>query len=629
MIGKLLKCVIAGLVLMGAFSFSTKASAAQIFSDVTTSEDGYQEIEYIYNKKIIKGYEVGNTKKFEPTEVLTRYQAAKMLVIASGSTPIVVKKSSFKDVKAVDAGYIERAVKLGLLKGYSDGTFRPFKPLTRDDMSLALVSAFDLNVNQYISKPMVFTDVNNNDSIAKYVKAIYYNGITKGSNNKYMPKSGVTRRQFAQFIARGMEDKFKLTPGVGGVTVPDASQSIGQVVVSVKDDSLNVRSEPNASSTIVGKVYYGDKLEVYEKQGDWLKVNYNGELHYISGAYTSFLDTNGDTVGKTTGKVQITASELNVRSQPSNTSVVIGSFKKSAQVETFGIYNGWYLVKIDGIPGYINKEFTGSIPTTPVTPPVTSPVELGNLAGKVTADSLNVRSGPSASTATVGALKKGTMVSVQSISGSWAKIKYTGGTGYVSKTYLKLLNQSGSVLKNRIILLDAGHGGKDPGASRQGVTEKSVVIKVAKLVEQKLKNSGASVIMTRVGDTYPTLQDRVALAKSSNAEIFVSIHVNAIDKVSVTGTETFYNLSMNDNGEESKYLATKIQNEIVKNAKMYNRGIKTGDLYVNRMVDMPSVLVELGFISNAQDFDKLVNDKYLEIYATSIYNGIVSYYSAP
>jgi len=337
-----------------------------------------------------------------------------------------------------------------------------------------------------------------------------------------------------------------------------------------------------------------------------------------------FLDGFGQVIGNSIGKVTITAADLNVRSKPTGTAPILGTFPKGQVVDIYGEKDGWYLVKIDGMPGYINGKYAEKPNDTPVESPSTS-----NLKGKVTVASLNIRSGPGSSYSTIGKLTKGNMVSVKSINGFWAKIEYAGGVGYTHKSYLKLLNQSGSVLKDRIILIDPGHGGTDPGASRKGVMEKTIVMNVGKLVEQKLKNQGAKVIMTRTGDTYPSLQDRVALAKSSYSEIYVSIHVNASTSTSAKGTETYYNLSSNENGAESKVLATKINSQIVKNASMADRGVRENSFYVNRMVDIPSVLVELGFISNDADFNKLVNSKYQEIYAQSIYNGIVQYYSAP
>lgn len=238
---------------------------------------------------------------------------------------------------------------------------------------------------------------------------------------------------------------------------------------------------------------------------------------------------------------------------------------------------------------------------------------------------LNVRSGPSTSNGVIGSLSKGQTVPVLSVSGNWVKVQYGNQTGYVSKLYLKLKNTEGNPVAQRLIVLDAGHGGKDPGAVGSGITEKQIVLEVAKRVETKLKAAGATVIMTRSGDTYPTLGDRVDLAKEKYADMFVSIHANSASP-SANGAETFYDTSQNLNGEESKKLASEIQKQIVALADMNDRGIKDNDFYVLRNNDMPSVLVELGFITNSGDLAKLKSEKYYDLFAEAIYRGIVEYY---
>ncbi|MDA6790854.1 N-acetylmuramoyl-L-alanine amidase, partial [Escherichia coli] len=90
-----------------------------------------------------------------------------------------------------------------------------------------------------------------------------------------------------------------------------------------------------------------------------------------------------------------------------------------------------------------------------------------------------------------------------------------------------------------IIVLDAGHGGKDPGTSGNELFEKEITLDVEKRVEAKLKKAGANVILTRSSDTFPTLEERVGIAKRNNAEIFVSIHANS-GEPSANGTETYY-----------------------------------------------------------------------------------------
>ncbi|WP_297991207.1 N-acetylmuramoyl-L-alanine amidase [Anoxybacillus sp.] len=251
-----------------------------------------------------------------------------------------------------------------------------------------------------------------------------------------------------------------------------------------------------------------------------------------------------------------------------------------------------------------------------------------NIQGIVTTATLNVRQTPSATGTLVGTLRKGQVVDVYDINGYWAKIVYNGQFAYVHKTYVKLRNVAGSPVKGRIIVVDAGHGGKDPGAMSGGANEKTIVLEVAKLLKEKLEKAGATVVMTRETDVYPTLQDRVDIAKNNYAEMFVSIHTNSATNTSAKGAEVYYDSSTNPNGEESKKLAQYIQEEIVRMANMVDRGVKNSGLYVLRNNTVTSVLVELGFISNAEDRAKLTSAEYQNIYAEAIYQGIVKYYTS-
>ena len=206
----------------------------------------------------------------------------------------------------------------------------------------------------------------------------------------------------------------------------------------------------------------------------------------------------------------------------------------------------------------------------------------GNLIGKVTAKSLNMRQTASTNSPVIDALTLGQKVEVLSLEGDWAKIRVNSKTGFVSKTYLKLINQTGNPLSNRIIVLDPGHGAHDPGASKNKVTEKAITLKVGNLVEAKLKKAGAKVIMTRSNDTFLSLEQRTDFAKKNFAETFVSIHVNSATSTSAKGSETYFDSSLNANSAESKSLATYIQNNLVKRANMVNRGVKDNRFYVIR-----------------------------------------------
>ncbi|MGN7477261.1 N-acetylmuramoyl-L-alanine amidase [Solibacillus silvestris] len=602
----------------------TPTSAKVVFADVATTDATYDEIQYLISLGAIKGYEEKGRTYYKPNNSVTRGQAAKMAVIASGKSPLTVSKSSYTDVKVGTelSTYVERARQLGLFTAKS-GKFSPNAPLSREEMSHVLAIAFNLNASEYKDLAIVFPDVSTSNTYASYIKAIYYNGITKGSDGKYMPKSSVTRAQFASFIARAKSDEFRLALPEKPEAI-DTTQVIG--LVSVTTDGLNVRTGPNTSSSVLGKVDTGGKLSVYAVEGNWLKVSYQGQYGYISKSYAKFLEQDGNAIGSS--KKAVTANDtLNLYYKPTSSSKRITQIDVGTVLSVYKEIDGYYLTTVDGIPGYIVKNSTTDVEGSAVeTPDKNDSVVTTNTMAKVTVGNLNMRQSASGSSPSIKTLSKGTVISVHSITGYWAKVTAGSDTGYVHKSYIKLINQKGTAVKDRIIIIDPGHGGKDPGAVNSGHTEKAIVLKVSGLVKQKLEADGAKVLMTRTGDTYPSLQERVQFTKDKFGEIYVSIHVNSATSASAQGTETYYSITTGDQYEEDKKLATYINTEIVNNANMKNRGVKEAQFYVTRNMLIPSVLVELGFISNAEDRKKLINDKYVEIYAQSIYNGIVDYY---
>lgn len=632
--------------------FSTTASAASNFADVPVGADGYEEINYLVGLGVIKGYpQADGTTIYKPNNSVTRAQAAKMVIEATGREPLAVKAASFVDVHVgtEQSGYIERAMELGLFNIKKGGYFWPNKHLTRDEMSFVLAKAFGLNIETTSSYASGFSDITSTHPYYKHINAIYYNGITTGDNGKYLPNNTVTRKHFALFVARASADEFRLDLPKQGQDVTDSDVAIGKAKVNAAD--LNVRLTASANAGIMGRVKTGDLLDVYGQEGNWIKVSYEGKLGFVSQSYTKMLDADGQELGNTTGEVVANVSTVQAFSKPSLQTAQVGTFAKGAKIPVYKTLDGWYLTKVGNIPAYVQIADTNVVVVEEQPPVVetpkpqeTKPVEVvpekppvvenptvntgSGTKGRVTVGGLHVRKTASASAASLGKLGKGNVVTVHSVSGYWAYVTtHSGIKGYVHKSYLKLLNQSGSVVKNRVIVLDPGHGGKDPGAMSGSYAEKAIVLKVSNLVKQKLEAQGATVKMTRTGDTYPTLPERVAFSKNNYAEIFVSIHVNAASSTSAKGAETFYSVSTGDMYEEDIDLATFVNNQIVKNADMYNRGVKKYPYYVINNMDIPAILVELGFITNAADRDKLVSNKYVEIYAQSIYNGIIQYYS--
>ncbi|MFJ7697853.1 N-acetylmuramoyl-L-alanine amidase [Lysinibacillus fusiformis] len=628
----LILCVLfisASMFTIHSASVSAATNSNITFEDVTKNHPAYEEINYLVSLGVIQGYFVNGKRVFGPNNNVTRGQAAKMVVVASGNKPLVVNKSSFSDVTVGTemSGYIERAVQLGFFDKNIKGEFLPNKALTRGEMSYVLTKAFNLDTSEYEGIDSPFTDVGITHEYVKYINTIYYNGITNGTGKTYLPTSTVTRSQFSLFVARAKSEKYRLELPVKGVTVPDTSQVIG--LVKVTTDGLNIRKSTDSASTtnIVGKVNTGGKLSVYAVEGNWLKVSYKGAYAYIFKQYAEFLDADGNALGAVEKEVT-TKNAVNLYVKPTSSAKVISTIKANVKLPVYKTVGGYYLTQVNGLPGYVVANSTTDTveEEKPNPDPGTPPVTSGDVLGRVTVANLNVRSQSNSTSAILFKLNKGEYVQVNSISGYWAEISYNGQTGYVHKSYLKLLNQTAKPLQNRVIILDPGHGGKDPGTVKGSVSEKSITLKVSTQVKQLLENAGAKVYMTRTGDTYPSLQDRVDFKQANYGEIFVSVHVNSAANTSAQGTETYYAISTGDMYQEDIDLATFVNNQIVNNLNMKNRGVKQEQYYVIRNMVIPSILVELGFLTNTEDHNKMTNDQYVNLFAESIYNGILQYY---
>lgn len=176
---------------------------------------------------------------------------------------------------------------------------------------------------------------------------------------------------------------------------------------------------------------------------------------------------------------------------------------------------------------------------------------------------------------------------------------------------------------DKVLLLDAGHGGKDPGTSGNGLVEKNLTLTMLQKVNAEL-DKDIKVYLTRNSDTYP---DNNSRARNANqiADAMVSIHMNAAENTLVNGTETLYKNHSNDTGENltSKQLAQLIQNSIIEATGNNNRGIvHRNDLLILNGTTVPAVIVEVVFLSNAGDALKISQDAYQDIVAEAIAEAI-------
>jgi N-acetylmuramoyl-L-alanine amidase len=175
------------------------------------------------------------------------------------------------------------------------------------------------------------------------------------------------------------------------------------------------------------------------------------------------------------------------------------------------------------------------------------------------------------------------------------------------------------------VVIDPGHGGPDPGAvGIGGLRETDVVLDVCLQMARLLQARGVEVLMTRTSEVDVDLPPRVALANSSGADLFVSVHANALSmaRPDVNGIETFY---FEGAGAPSRRLAASLQQQMVAiSSGSPDRGVRTGRFFVIRRTVMPSALVEMGFVTGELDSRRLADPNFRRRMALALSAGILN-----
>lgn len=188
-------------------------------------------------------------------------------------------------------------------------------------------------------------------------------------------------------------------------------------------------------------------------------------------------------------------------------------------------------------------------------------------------------------------------------------------------------------LFGKVIYIDAGHGGVDPGAMYKDIMEKDINLSISKVLEDKLEKLGAIVYLTRYGDydlavTHTINRKRSDLSRRGNiinrsmCDLFVSIHLNAESTGIWRGAQVFYN----NNNEKNERFAKILQSNFKKRLSSRRDYKLSNDLYLQKRIDRPGVLIEVGFLSNASDRYLLKQESYQNKVATVIADSMIEYF---
>lgn len=331
---------------------------------------------------------------------------------------------------------------------------------------------------------------------------------------------------------------------------------------------------------------------------------------------------------------EVYTSVLNVRDEPSLSGNVVGTLTKGNQIKGFKEHYGWIQTYYGGEEVWVAKHHLVLIGDTEVESTPNHEVE-------VTESSVNVRSGPGTNYPVTSSAFMGDTFNLLKTENDWYQVSLpNGSTGWIASwvsngpsqgyapektnlaSYETNINNVNGDLSGLNIVLDPGHGGRDTGAiGLYGLKEKNIVQSTAEKVAEKLRNSGANVITTRVGDHYLSLDNRVQISNSQYTDVFISLHYNASPILTAQGTNTFYF------SEASRQLAQSVQSSIAAMTDLRNRGIERESYYVLRNTNAKAILLELGFITNPYDSAIVQNADYQYQLAQAITDGLINYYN--
>ncbi len=373
--------------------------------------------------------------------------------------------------------------------------------------------------------------------------------------------------------------------------------------------NINIRTSPSTGSKQVGQLLPNSKATYIDTYHSWHIIEYKGNEYYIASWLT-------DIEYKQSEKIYLLYDKVNIRSSASLSSKVLAQGNKDDSFDVVGEENGWYKIKLkDKSYGYV----AGWL--------ITHDINTHNKDQKIykkTTDSLNLRTGPSADYKKIITLKTGETVRIIASDKGWDKIVTQNGyVGWCNNYYLmEVLPLSG-----KVILLDPGHGGHDPGAiSISGKFEKHINLDVAINLKDILNKAGASVYMTRTNDTYISNKERGKLADKLNADILLSIHHNSLNNSNYFGLSTYYNTI---NYKEPSYgynLAEAIYLNAITVNGVYRDGILDRNFEVLRETNTPAALIEIGFMSNPKEEMNIHNISFQNTMAEKIADGIIDYF---
>lgn len=397
--------------------------------------------------------------------------------------------------------------------------------------------------------------------------------------------------------------------------------------VTVEVPTLNVRSGPGLSNEIVHQAQEDEELNIIDEQNEWFKVRLsNDQVGWVA----SWLVEEQEVTTESQEFGRVNYDSVNVREYGTTDSGILGTISLGTEVQILFEENGWTQILYGDQVGWIHSDYVDPIATETET----ESAETGETV-QIGSSDVNVRSQPDTSSEVVSVASPDETYPYIGSENGWYKIQLNDATtGYISESYADLSSEATAPetqeseapattnISEATIVIDPGHGGKDPGAVNGEFYEKNASLSTAYILQRKLESAGANVIMSRSDDSFISLNDRVVTSANANADAFISLHYDASRSPgSASGTTTYYY----SNADEQ--LAQAVNSHLGTYGPLNNNGYRPGNYYVLRNNPAPSLLLELGYMNNSNDLAYIQSSDYQATVADAIYLGLSEYFS--
>jgi len=384
------------------------------------------------------------------------------------------------------------------------------------------------------------------------------------------------------------------------------------VVVDV--ERLNLRLGPSTAYPIVAALDRGHALRVTGVLGEWLQVHTASLQGYVHRDFVTDADTSrAQPAPVGVPLARVTASVLNLRAGEGAGFPVMAQLTQGTLVAVL-TPGSWSRVMLeDGRIGFVSEAYIARA--------------TGQAIARVDANAVNQRRGPGTNFPVMTTHPSGQVMALGGLEGDWVRVSSTVGEGFILGTFLtfgflspEVPAQPGRVDQDLVgfrVVIDAGHGGSDPGAiGVNRLRESDVNLKMALKLRTLLHAAGVEVFMTRTADVRPSLDERIALAHDSQADLFVSIHNNAHPLAAVSGTQTFIGVT-----PSSLRLGQAVHRRLVA-LGLDDRGVRPANFRVLQNTMVPAILTETAFLSNHRDAALLADENFIDRAVIAHFEGI-------